>query len=68
MSNDTTFKHDEELKRSRNWNPEERWRVIQQTITWAETQATVRRNSPCERIKEQKRKLESYARSKVNPT
>ena len=36
----------EEAKRERNWNAAQRWRVIQATITWAEAQATVRRNTP----------------------
>lgn len=36
----------EEAKRERNWNGAERWRVIQATIAWAESQATVRRNTP----------------------
>jgi hypothetical protein len=36
----------EEQKRDAAWDPAERWRVIQETITWAESQATVRRNTP----------------------
>ncbi len=49
----------EERKRERSWNPAARWKVIQETITWAETQASVRRNKPFERIAEQNRKLAS---------
>lgn len=40
------LKAHEEAKRERNWNPIERWRVIQATIAWAESQGTVRRNTP----------------------
>ena len=35
----------EEAKRNAAWSPAERWRVIQETITWAEQQQTVRRNT-----------------------
>ena len=35
----------EEEKRERHWDPKERWRVIQETITWAEAQMPVPRNS-----------------------
>jgi hypothetical protein len=47
----------EEQKRWRQWDAAERWRVIQQTITWAERQATVQRNTPSARLREQRRKL-----------
>jgi len=47
----------ESAKRLRNWNRAERWRVLQQTITWAEGQATVRRNMPAACLREQQRKL-----------
>jgi hypothetical protein len=47
----------EELKRERMWNPAERWRVIQDTITWAEAQATVGRNLAANRLREQDEKL-----------
>ena len=36
----------EEEKREARWDPAERWRVFQETITWMESQATVRRNTP----------------------
>jgi len=36
----------EEEKREACWDPAERWRVFQETITWMESQATVRRNTP----------------------
>lgn len=47
----------EEAKRERNWNPRLRWQVIQDTITWAEAQRTVRRNTPTGCLAEQRRKL-----------
>ncbi len=43
---DDDLKRCEEQKREAAWDPAERWRVIQATITWAESQATVRRNTP----------------------
>ena len=42
---DDDLKRFEEQKREANWDPVERWRVLQETITWAEAQATVRRNT-----------------------
>jgi hypothetical protein len=39
-------KRREEEKREAAWDPLVRWRVLQETITWAEAQATVRRNTP----------------------
>jgi hypothetical protein len=50
MSQDDLIRS-EEQKRDAAWDPAERWRVIQETITWAEAQATVRRNTP-ERCRE----------------
>jgi hypothetical protein len=47
----------ESAKRLRNWDRAARWQVIQQTITWAEQQATVRRNTPATCLREQQRKL-----------
>lgn len=40
------LKRREEEKREACWDPAGRWRVLQETITWAEAQATVRRNTP----------------------
>jgi hypothetical protein len=40
------LKGSEERKREAHWDPAVRWRVLQATITWAESQATVRRNTP----------------------
>ena len=36
----------EQHKREANWDPAQRWRVLQETITWAESQATLPRNTP----------------------
>ncbi len=36
----------EEEKREAQWDPAERWRIIQEMIVWADAQATVRRNTP----------------------
>ena len=47
----------EERKREAAWDPARRWRVLQQTITWAEAQATVRRNTPEKCLELQKAKL-----------
>ena len=43
---DEHLKAAEERKREAAWSETERWRVLQETITWAELQATVRRNTP----------------------
>jgi hypothetical protein len=39
------LKRSEEQKREAHWDPAERWRVLEATITWAEAQATLRRNT-----------------------
>ena len=36
----------EEAKREACWDPLQRWRVFQETITWMESQATIPRNTP----------------------
>lgn len=36
----------EHRKREAAWDPAERWKTLQETITWAECQGTVRRNTP----------------------
>jgi hypothetical protein len=53
----------EELKRERSWSDQERWRLIQEAIVWAEAQSTVRRNTPKSRLEEQARKL-AFLKSK----
>ena len=47
----------EEAKRNAAWSPAERWRVIQETITWAEEQKTVRRNTKETALRLQAEKL-----------
>jgi hypothetical protein len=47
----------EEAKRERNWDPVKRWKVIQDTIAWAEQQATARRNTPAACLARQRRLL-----------
>jgi len=36
----------EQGRRERAWSPADRWRVLQETIRWAELQPTARRNTP----------------------
>lgn len=57
----------EELKRERSWTSQERWRLIQKAIAWAETQSTVRRNTPHDRLEEQARKLAFMTKSSAVP-
>jgi len=51
----------EEAKRQRCFSPAERWRVIQETLAWAEQQRTVRRNTPAACHANQRRLLTSLA-------
>jgi hypothetical protein len=51
------LKRREEAKRERHWDPAVRWRVLQETITWAEAQLPVPRNSKQACLREQARKL-----------
>jgi hypothetical protein len=48
-------------KRERNWNPQTRWKVIQDTITWIESQSTMRRNTPAACLANQRRLLAAFA-------
>jgi hypothetical protein len=54
------LKRAEEQKREAHWDPAERWRVLQETITWAESQATVRRNTPQRCLELQAAKLRRW--------
>jgi len=47
----------EHEKREAHWDPVRRWRVLQETITWAECQAAVRRNTPTKCLELQRAKL-----------
>ena len=58
---------EEEAKRERNWDPALRWKVIQDTITWAEAQQSVRRNTPEACRREEQRKLAENAMAQKKP-
>ena len=67
--NDTELrilKERQEALRERHWDPAVRWRVIQDTITWAERQLTVHRNVPVARKREEMLKLAALARFRRN--
>ncbi|MFZ5832813.1 MAG: hypothetical protein ACOY3P_22230 [Planctomycetota bacterium] len=50
----------EEAKRFRNVPPHELWRIIQKTITWAEAQQPVPRNSKARCLELQREKLRRW--------
>jgi hypothetical protein len=52
---------DERTKRERNWDPKVRWQVIQDTIAWASSQASVRRNTKEACLANQARLLAEFA-------
>ena len=54
---ESELKADEERRRERNWDLAERWRVLQETLSWAEAQATVRRNTKQSQLAKQNEKL-----------
>ena len=45
----------EHERRERAWQPAARWHAIQETIRWAESQATARRNTPRSCIERERR-------------
>jgi hypothetical protein len=51
----------EEQRREAAWDPAERWRILQEAIAWAESQATVRRNTPESCLELEKAKLKRLA-------
>ena len=55
------LKRREEAKRDAHWNAVERWRVIQETISWADAQAAVPRNSKARCLQLQRIKLAAMA-------
>jgi hypothetical protein len=65
---DDRQKEAEEERRERNWDPAVRWRVLQETIAWAEAQATVRRNTKQSRLAEQRAKLARLRAAESPPT
>jgi hypothetical protein len=56
----------EHAKRERNWDAAQRWRVIQQTLAWAEQQKTVRRNTPAACLANQNRLLAALAKAQAS--
>jgi hypothetical protein len=50
----------EEAKRDAHWDPAERWRIIQETIDWADAQAAVPRNSKARCLELQQAKLAAW--------
>ncbi len=52
---DDRVKQLEEARRERHWDPRRRWQLIQETITWAEAQSTVQRNTRANRLAQQRR-------------
>jgi len=51
------LKRREEQKREACWDAAQRWRVLQETIAWAEAQAPVGRNTPARCLELQRAKL-----------
>jgi len=51
------LKHREEQKREANWDPAERWRVLQATIAWVESLPSVQRNTPAKCLELQRARL-----------
>lgn len=51
----------EEAKRERMWNPAKKWQAMQEMMTWAEQQSTVRRNTPAACLARQKKLLAGIA-------
>lgn len=48
---------EEHARRERAWCPTARWKVLQETIRWAEMQTTARRNTPRACIERERRLL-----------
>ena len=59
------LKQEEEARRERHWDARRRWQLIQETIAWAEAQATVQRNTRANRLAQQARQ---NAREALPPT
>jgi hypothetical protein len=62
MTNIFTVKKLEELKRDRAWPLADRWRVVQETIAWADAQQHPPRNSAAACVEHQKRLLARFER------
>lgn len=46
----------EHERRERAWTPAARWQAILETLSWAEAQATVRRNTPAACLRQERRR------------
>ena len=64
MNNLDQIKKEQEALRDRHWDPQTRWKILQETITWAEAQKTVHRNSPHTCLKLQSEKLKNISMPK----
>jgi hypothetical protein len=51
----------EEEKRERCWDPQKRWKVLLETLAWAESQKTFQRNTPAACLANQRRLLAEFA-------
>ena len=60
-------KAQEEQRREACWDARMRWKVIQDTITWADAQATVRVNTKEHQLRAQRRKLAAFAEAGLQP-
>jgi hypothetical protein len=56
----------EEAKRERMWDARERWAALQNTISWAEAQQTVKRNTPIHQARSQAAKNSKFEANRVN--
>lgn len=54
---DDDLKRREEAKGDAHWDAAERWRIIQETIAWADSQAPVSRNSKARCLELQRAQL-----------
>ena len=63
---DDDLKRREEQKREAMWDPAQRWHVLQETITWAQSQAAVRRNTPQRCLELQRQKLPQSGKDDTN--
>ena len=64
MNRDNDIKKKQERLREAHWNPLARWKVIQDTITWAESQQTVLRNTRQACLQKQNRLLQSFGKKR----
>ena len=55
---DNDLKRFEEQKREAHWDPAERWRIIQEFIAWADSQATGGRNTKERCLELQRKKIQ----------